>query len=175
MSDVDIRAARPTDLTRVLHLASAFYIEDGFATPVSELRDNLVVLLHTGTARVAVASRQHDIVGFCHHHARHRTRTRHRRRTQRPVRRTCSSANGSRSRTHRRQRRLGPITRLSHPGTRHRAQPRKCRPPLLLLRPSKLHRRAPGRMFRPMAGVFVQRYLAVDSAGGAALSRRRVR
>jgi hypothetical protein len=58
MSDVDIRAARPTDLTRVLHLASAFYIEDGFATPVSELRDNLVVLLHTGTARVAVASRQ---------------------------------------------------------------------------------------------------------------------
>ena len=64
MSDVDIRAARPTDLARVLHLASAFCIEDGFATRVSELRDNLVVLLHTGTARVGVASRQHDIVGF---------------------------------------------------------------------------------------------------------------
>jgi GNAT superfamily N-acetyltransferase len=64
MSDIDIRAARPTDLTRVLHFASAFYIEDRFATPVSELRDNLVVLLHTGTARVAVAGRQHDIVGF---------------------------------------------------------------------------------------------------------------
>ena len=64
MSGVDIRAAGPTDLARVLHLATAFYIEDGFATPVSELRDNLVVLLHTGTARVAVASRQHEVVGF---------------------------------------------------------------------------------------------------------------
>lgn len=64
MSGVDIRAARPTDLARVLNLATAFYLEDGFTTPVSELRDNLAVLLHTDTARVAVAGRQDDIVGF---------------------------------------------------------------------------------------------------------------
>ena len=64
MSDVDIRAARPTDLARVLTMATEFYIEDGFATPVSELRNNLAILLHTDTARVAIAARQDDIVGF---------------------------------------------------------------------------------------------------------------
>jgi GNAT superfamily N-acetyltransferase len=64
MSGVDIRAARPTDLARVLNMATAFYIEDGFATPVSELRNNLAMLLHTDTARVAIAARQDDIVGF---------------------------------------------------------------------------------------------------------------
>jgi aminoglycoside 6'-N-acetyltransferase I len=64
MSGVDIRAARPTDLARVLNLATAFYIEDGFTTPVSELRDNLAVLLREDTARVAVAGRQDEIVGF---------------------------------------------------------------------------------------------------------------
>ena len=64
MSGVDIRAARPTDLARVLDLAVAFYVEDGFATPVSELRDNLAVLLRADAARVAVAVRQDEIVGF---------------------------------------------------------------------------------------------------------------
>jgi aminoglycoside 6'-N-acetyltransferase I len=64
MSGVDIRAARPTDLARVLNMATAFYIEDGFATPVSELRNNLAVLLHTDTARVAIAARHGHIVGF---------------------------------------------------------------------------------------------------------------
>jgi GNAT superfamily N-acetyltransferase len=64
MSGVDIRAARPTDLARVLNMAAAFYIEDGFATPVSELRNNLAMLVHTDTARVAIAARQDDIVGF---------------------------------------------------------------------------------------------------------------
>jgi GNAT superfamily N-acetyltransferase len=33
-------------------------------TSVSELRDNLAVLLHTDSARVAVAGRCNDIVGF---------------------------------------------------------------------------------------------------------------
>jgi aminoglycoside 6'-N-acetyltransferase I len=64
MSSVDIRAAQPADLARVLNLATAFYLEDGFSTPVSELRDNLAVLLHTDTARVAVAGRHYAIVGF---------------------------------------------------------------------------------------------------------------
>jgi GNAT superfamily N-acetyltransferase len=64
MSDVDIRAARPTDLARVLTMATQFYIEDGFATPVSELCNNLAILLRTDTARVAIAARQDDIVGF---------------------------------------------------------------------------------------------------------------
>jgi GNAT superfamily N-acetyltransferase len=64
MSGVDIRTARRTDLARVLDLATAFYIEGGFNTPASELRDNLAALLSARTARVAVAGRQRDIVGF---------------------------------------------------------------------------------------------------------------
>jgi GNAT superfamily N-acetyltransferase len=64
MSSVDVRAAQPTDLARVLNLATEFYLEDGFTTPVSELRENLAVLLRTETARVAVAGRQDAIVGF---------------------------------------------------------------------------------------------------------------
>lgn len=64
MTGFDIRAAGSTELTRLLTLAAAFYLEDGFATPVSQLRDNLAFLLHSHAARVAVAGRQHDIVGF---------------------------------------------------------------------------------------------------------------
>jgi GNAT superfamily N-acetyltransferase len=64
MSGVDIRTARRTDLARVLDMATAFYIDGGFNTPVSELRDNLAVLLAARTARVAVAGRQRDIIGF---------------------------------------------------------------------------------------------------------------
>jgi len=78
-----------------------------------------------------------------HHHAQFRTRTRHHRRTRRPVRRTRSSANRSRNRTHRRQRRVGPITRVPHPGTRHRTQRQQCRPPIRLLRQTQLHRPGP--------------------------------
>ena len=63
-TNAHIRAARPNDSARVLSPASAFYLEGGFDTPVSELLDNLAVLLHTDTARVAVAIREHDIVGF---------------------------------------------------------------------------------------------------------------
>ncbi|WP_197508766.1 DUF417 family protein [Mycobacterium sp. 1081908.1] len=47
-----------------MDLATAFYLEDGFNTPVSELRDNLAVLIRTRAARVAIAGRQHAIVGF---------------------------------------------------------------------------------------------------------------
>lgn len=64
MTNADVRPARPSDSARVLTLAKDFYAEGGFATPVTELRDNLAVLLHTDTARVAVAIREHDIVGF---------------------------------------------------------------------------------------------------------------
>lgn len=64
MSGIEIRTAGRTDLARVLDLATAFYIEDGFDTPVSELRDNLAALLHMRTARVAIAGVRHDIVGF---------------------------------------------------------------------------------------------------------------
>jgi GNAT superfamily N-acetyltransferase len=64
VSDIEIRTARRTDLARVLDLATAFYIEDGFNTPGSELRDNLAALLHMRTARVAIAGRLRTIVGF---------------------------------------------------------------------------------------------------------------
>lgn len=64
MSGVDVRTARPADFARVLSLATAFYIEDGFDTPASELRENLAVLLRARTARVAVACWRRDIVGF---------------------------------------------------------------------------------------------------------------
>jgi aminoglycoside 6'-N-acetyltransferase I len=64
MSDIEIRTARRTDLARALGLATAFYLEGGFNTPGSELRDNLAALLHMPTARVAIAGRRHVIVGF---------------------------------------------------------------------------------------------------------------
>lgn len=64
MSGVNVRQADPTELARVGCLAEAFYREDGFATPVSELHENLVVLLRSDTARVAVAVSQDTIVGF---------------------------------------------------------------------------------------------------------------
>jgi aminoglycoside 6'-N-acetyltransferase I len=64
MGGVEIRTARRTELVRVLELASAFYIEGGFNTPGSELRENLAALLHMRAARVAIAGRQRAIVGF---------------------------------------------------------------------------------------------------------------
>jgi aminoglycoside 6'-N-acetyltransferase I len=45
-------------------LATAFYRESGFTTPVFELHGNLTVLLHADAARVAVAGRHDKIVGF---------------------------------------------------------------------------------------------------------------
>ncbi|OBI83220.1 hypothetical protein A9X00_05680 [Mycobacterium sp. 1245805.9] len=64
MTGVDIRTARPADFARVVYLATAFYVEDGFDTPDSELRANLAVLLRARTARVAIACLRDDIVGF---------------------------------------------------------------------------------------------------------------
>jgi len=51
----EVRQARPAELAAVLELATAFYLEEGFATPTVELRDNLRVLLQSERARVAVA------------------------------------------------------------------------------------------------------------------------
>jgi aminoglycoside 6'-N-acetyltransferase I len=52
-------------LPAVFDLATAFYIEDGFTTPVSQLGENLLVLLDSESARVAVACGEDDeIVGF---------------------------------------------------------------------------------------------------------------
>jgi aminoglycoside 6'-N-acetyltransferase I len=63
--DVRIRAAGVSDLTGISALASAFYAEEGFATPESELRVNLGVLLTSDGARTAVADhRDNEIVGF---------------------------------------------------------------------------------------------------------------
>jgi GNAT superfamily N-acetyltransferase len=65
MSGKEVRQAHPDELSAVLDLATAFYIEDGFTTPVWQLRQNLGVLLDSDSARVAVA-RAHDdeMVGF---------------------------------------------------------------------------------------------------------------
>jgi GNAT superfamily N-acetyltransferase len=60
-----VRRARLAELPTVLDLATAFYAEGGFTTPVSELRDNLLVLLDSDSARVAVVCDPEDeIVGF---------------------------------------------------------------------------------------------------------------
>ena len=64
MSGNEIRQARPSELTALLDLAVAFYAESGFNTPRSQLGDNLVALLHANDARVAVADRDGDVVGF---------------------------------------------------------------------------------------------------------------
>lgn len=61
---VDVRAAEPADLVRVLQLAAAFYMEGGFSTPVSGLRHNLAVLLHASDARLTIARRRRVPVGF---------------------------------------------------------------------------------------------------------------
>jgi GNAT superfamily N-acetyltransferase len=65
VSDETIRAARPGELASIAALASAFYAEDGFTTPTSQLRDNLQVLLRSDSARVAVVDgRDTEMVGF---------------------------------------------------------------------------------------------------------------
>ena len=65
MSCHDVRQARPAELPTLIDLATAFYIEDGFTTPASQLRENLLVLLDSDDPRIAVASGADDeIVGF---------------------------------------------------------------------------------------------------------------
>lgn len=61
---VTIRAAQPADLAHVVKLATAFYRECGFGTTALELHDNLAVLLRSDAARVAVADRRGDVLGF---------------------------------------------------------------------------------------------------------------
>jgi aminoglycoside 6'-N-acetyltransferase I len=65
MTAQHVRQARRAELPAVLELATDFYIEDGFTTPVSQLGENLLVLLDSESARVAVACGEDDeIVGF---------------------------------------------------------------------------------------------------------------
>jgi aminoglycoside 6'-N-acetyltransferase I len=61
----EVREARLAELSTLLDLTAAFYVEDGFATPVWQLRENLLVLLDSDSARVAVACRHDDeLLGF---------------------------------------------------------------------------------------------------------------
>lgn len=65
MTAQHVREAGRAELPAVLDLATAFYIEDGFSTPASQLRENLVVLVGSESARLAVACGDDDeIVGF---------------------------------------------------------------------------------------------------------------
>jgi GNAT superfamily N-acetyltransferase len=65
MSSAEVRRALAADYAAVLDLATAFYTEDGFATPASQLRENLLLLLDLDRARVAVAcGHDEEIVGF---------------------------------------------------------------------------------------------------------------
>jgi aminoglycoside 6'-N-acetyltransferase I len=65
MTAQHVRPACRAELPAVFDLATAFYIEDGFSTPASQLRENLVVLLDSDSARVVVACGDDDeIVGF---------------------------------------------------------------------------------------------------------------
>jgi GNAT superfamily N-acetyltransferase len=60
-----VRDARLGELSTLLDLAAAFYAEDGFTTPVWQLRENLLVLLDSDSARVAVVcGHENEIVGF---------------------------------------------------------------------------------------------------------------
>lgn len=64
MTGRKVRLARPAELETVLDLATAFYTEGGFTTPVWQLRENMLVLLDSDSARVAVACDDDEIVGF---------------------------------------------------------------------------------------------------------------
>ena len=61
---VAVRAARLVDLEAVIALATAFYTEEGFTTPVDELRTNLNSLLSSEVARTAVAVMDRELVAF---------------------------------------------------------------------------------------------------------------
>jgi ribosomal protein S18 acetylase RimI-like enzyme len=60
----EVREARLGELSTLLDLATAFYTEGGFTTPVWQLRENILVLLDSDNARVAVACGDDEIVGF---------------------------------------------------------------------------------------------------------------
>ena len=65
MTGHGVRDARLGELSTLLDLAAAFYAEDGFTTPVWQLRENLLVLLDSDSARVAVVcGHENEIVGF---------------------------------------------------------------------------------------------------------------
>lgn len=60
-----IRTAHPSELAGISALAAAFYAEDGFSTPASELHVNLGLLLNSDAARTAIAGHcDNKIVGF---------------------------------------------------------------------------------------------------------------
>jgi GNAT superfamily N-acetyltransferase len=59
----EVREARQGELSALLDLATAFYTEGGFTTPVWQLRENLLVLLDSDSARVAVACGRNDEIG----------------------------------------------------------------------------------------------------------------
>ena len=65
MTGHEVREARLGELSTLLDLAAAFYVEGGFSTPVSQLRENLLLLLDSDSARVAVGCGHDDeIEGF---------------------------------------------------------------------------------------------------------------
>lgn len=53
--EVTVRAASPGDHPVLVAMAEAFYAEDGFSTPLGELRTNLEQLITSNAARVAIA------------------------------------------------------------------------------------------------------------------------
>lgn len=61
---VQLRIATSEDLRVLMELARAFYDEDGFTTPNSELRQNFDVLLGADNAHVVLATAKGAVVGF---------------------------------------------------------------------------------------------------------------
>jgi aminoglycoside 6'-N-acetyltransferase I len=61
---VDLRLARFEDLDVLLHLARAFYDEDGFATTDAELETNFATLLRADNAHLVLAAVDDSVCGF---------------------------------------------------------------------------------------------------------------
>jgi len=59
-----LRTARASDLGAILELAVAFYAEDGFSTPRSQLEKHLRHLLVSDAAHAAVVEEDGEIVAF---------------------------------------------------------------------------------------------------------------
>ncbi len=65
MTGHEVREARLGELSTLLDLAAGFYVKGGFSTPISQLRENLLLILDSDSARVAVGcSHDDEIVGF---------------------------------------------------------------------------------------------------------------
>ena len=108
-----VRPARAAELMPILGLATAFYREGGFSTPVPELQHNLGVLIASPDAHVAVAEvGATQIAGFAITTLSFGLEQGRHRRTRGPLRAASTAARRNRRRTHRRQRRLGAITRV---------------------------------------------------------------